>query len=130
MKNKPITYYFRFLVFLIPILLPFSFFLPYDIASDVVNWGFYVALPLFPLLSAIVFYKDKKLIWSAPAVCLFLSLSFSVFCFFFAGLPTDWDELGYFAILIYLVTAWSIVCAGAALLLQWLTAKVKRRVAG
>jgi len=130
MKSKPITYYFRFLVFLIPVLLPFSFFLPYEIASDVGNLGFYVALPLFPLLSAILFYKDKKLIWAAPAVCLFLSLSFSVFCFFFAGLPTDWDELGYIAILVYLVTAWSFACSCAALLLQRLTEKVKRRIAG
>jgi len=104
----------KFLVFLLPILLPVSLSLSVEWNPATHSWDtrlansiFYAFAFLYPVISAIVFSSNKILVWSTPVVYVVLTVISAVLM---GSLPNAFGMLA--------AIAWSLICTGTAVLIR------------
>jgi hypothetical protein len=110
----------KFLVFLLPAVIPALLLIPreynpvtYEWESVIdVNAALYALLAIYPVVSAIVFFKNKILLWSAPAVHLVLTLFSVMLAWGSASVSSMFLAVGLAAIV------WSLACSFVALLIK------------
>jgi len=114
-KTNPL----KFLVFLLPVALPFLLMVPMSwnpvtgehestIAGIEVNSIIYAIAFLYPIASAAVFFKNKLLLWSAPVVYIVLTIVSAVRM---GGSP---NAFGMIFVVELAAIAWSLLCSLAA----------------
>jgi hypothetical protein len=109
----------NFLVFALPVSLPFIFMVPASwnpatsewentIAGIEVNFIIYAIALLYPIASAVVFFKHRLLLWSAAAAYAILTIICMVYM---GGSP---NAFGMILIVELAAIAWSLLCSLAA----------------
>jgi len=122
MPNRAKTHPLKFLVFLLPISLPFLFMVParfnpatYEwentIAGIDVNSIIYAVALIYPVASAAVFCRHRLLRWSSPMVFASVTIVSAVFMH---GSP---NAFGMLLAVELAAIAWSLVCSLAAFLI-------------
>ncbi|MCL2494806.1 MAG: hypothetical protein FWE98_04025 [Oscillospiraceae bacterium] len=128
MNRKLGTIFLKSLVFLLPSALPVLLIVPskwnpvtYEwnttIAGIDANTIIYSIIVMYPVVSAIVFFKNKISVWSAPMVNLVLT-AFSAL--FMSGSP---NAFGMIFVVELAAIGWSLFCS----LIAWTVRLLKRR---
>ena len=111
----------KILVFLLPVLMFVMFFFPYELRA-ITNIGLILIPTMYPIISVIIFYDNKILIWSAPIAFAILAIISIIWLKISMG-SSNLEMMVLIPYSFLMFSGWSIICVLIALLIKYICKK-------
>jgi len=112
MSNRVKVNPLKFLVFLLPALIPLPFILTHaHYVLYLLSWLLCIFVTaIYPIISAIVFVESNIFIWSAPAVYTVMTTIVTLWIYVWSGGPAGDQFLFILPFICLSAIGWSVMC--------------------